>query len=52
MLYGNEALDELGILEGINEVIATTESEGRINAAPIGIIRSEDRLYVRLFLGT
>ena len=33
-------------------MIATTESEGRINAAPIGIIRSEDRLYVRLFLGT
>ncbi|MGB7570846.1 MAG: DUF447 domain-containing protein [Methanothrix sp.] len=52
MLYGNEALDELGILDGINEVIATTEADGRINAAPIGIIRSENRLYVRLFLGT
>ena len=52
MLYGNEALDDLGILDGINEVIATTEADGRINAAPIGIIRTEDRLYVRLFLGT
>jgi hypothetical protein len=52
MLYGNEALDDLGILDGINEVIATTEAEGRVNAAPIGIIRSENRLYVRLFLGT
>ena len=52
MFYGKEALDELGILEGINEVIATTETDGRINAAPMGIIRSEDRLYMRLFLGT
>jgi hypothetical protein len=52
MLYGNEALDELGIRDGINEVIATTERAGKINAAPIGIIRDEDSLYVRLFLGT
>jgi hypothetical protein len=52
MLYGNKALDELGILDGINEVIATTEADGRINAAPMGIIRDGDRLYVRLFLGT
>jgi hypothetical protein len=52
MLYGNEALDELGIQGGINEVIATTERAGKINAAPIGIIRDEDSLYVRLFLGT
>ena len=52
MLYGNDGLDELGILEGINEVIATTEVSGRINAAPLGIIRDGDRLYVRLFLGS
>ncbi|MDD1749810.1 MAG: DUF447 family protein, partial [Methanothrix sp.] len=52
MLYGNDALDELGILDGINEVIATTERSGRINGAPIGIIRDGDSLYVRLFLGT
>jgi hypothetical protein len=45
-------LDELGIRDGINEVIATTERAGKINAAPIGIIRDEDSLYVRLFLGT
>lgn len=52
MFYGKEALDELGILEGINEVIATTEIDGRVNAAPLGIIRNEDSLYIRLFLGT
>ncbi len=52
MLYGNDGLDELGIQDGINEVIATTEMSDRINAAPLGIIRDGDRLYVRLFLGT
>jgi hypothetical protein len=45
-------LDELGILDGINEIIATTEKNGRINAAPIGIIRDGDSLYIRLFTGT
>ena len=52
MLYGNEALEKLGILDGINEVIATTEDKSRINAAPLGIIRDGDSLYVRLFSGT
>jgi uncharacterized protein len=52
MLHGNDHLDELGICDGINEVIATTERSGRINAAPLGIIRDRDSLYVRLFLGT
>ncbi len=52
MIYGNEALNELGILNGINEVIATTENCGRMNAAPLGLIRDGDNLYVRLFLGT
>jgi len=25
MFYGNEALEELGIFDGINEIVATTE---------------------------
>ncbi len=45
-------LEDLGILDGINEVIATTEKDGRINAAPLGIIRDGERLYIRLFLGS
>lgn len=52
MLRGNGALEELGILDGINEVIATTEKDGVVNAAPIGIIRDGESLYIRLFLGT
>ncbi len=52
MLYGNLALEKLGFLDGINEVIATTEKDGRINAAPLGIIKDGDSLYVRLFSGT
>jgi uncharacterized protein len=52
MLYGNDALNELGIFDGINEVIATTEKNGVINAAPLGIIKDGESLYLRLFLGT
>lgn len=52
MLYGFEALNCLGIQDGINEVIATTEKDGVINAAPLGIIRDGDKLYIRLFMGT
>ncbi|NPV62553.1 MAG: DUF447 family protein [Methanotrichaceae archaeon] len=52
MLYGNEALEELGIVDGINEIIATTESHGKVNAAPLGIIKDGDSLYIRLFSGT
>ena len=52
MLYGKEALEDLGILNGINEVIVTTELDGVQNAAPIGIIRNGDSLKVRLFSGT
>ncbi len=52
MLCGNEALEGLGILDGINEVIATTEKNGVINAAPLGIIRDGESLYIKLFLGT
>jgi uncharacterized protein len=52
MLCGNGVLEELGILDGINEVIATTEKNGVINAAPLGIIRDGESLYIKLFLGT
>ncbi|MCJ7444212.1 MAG: DUF447 family protein [Methanotrichaceae archaeon] len=52
MLFGKDALEMLGILDGINEVIATTEKDGRINAAPLGIIRNEESLYIRLFNGS
>lgn len=52
ILQGKAALNELGIIDGINEIIATTEKDGRINAAPLGIIRDEDKLYIRLFTGT
>lgn len=52
MLCGNEVLEGLGILDGINEVIATTEKNGVINAAPLGIIRDGESLYIKLFLGT
>lgn len=46
------ALDDLGISDGINEVIATTEKEGVINAAPLGLIRNGDNLAIRLFAGS
>lgn len=52
ILEGKDALDWLGILDGINEVIATTEKDGRINAAPIGIIRDGEKIYIRLFGGS
>ncbi len=52
ILQGKDALNELGILDGINEIIATTEKDGRINAAPLGIIKDGDKLYIRLFTGT
>lgn len=52
MLCGNDALEKLGILDGINEVIATTEKNGVINAAPLGIIRDGESLYIKLFLGS
>lgn len=45
--------NDFGILDGISEVIATTASKSGIpNAAPIGIMRKRDRLYVRLFPGS
>jgi hypothetical protein len=52
ILYGKEALNQLGIIEGINEIIATTEKEGKINAAPLGVIREGESLFIRLFSGS
>jgi hypothetical protein len=45
-------IEELGLCQGINEVIVTTELDGRPNAAPIGIIKKDESLKVKLFLGT
>lgn len=43
-------LDRYGIMEGINEVIVTTKSiNDRPNAAPIGLIRRNGRLTVRVY---
>ncbi len=55
---GSENMDnpdpaDFGILDGISEVIMTTRSDSSIpNAAPIGIIRNQDRLCVQLFPGS
>jgi hypothetical protein len=48
----DNALEAFGIQEGINEVIATTERGGIVNAAPLGIIRDKDEIRVRLFSGS
>ena len=43
-------LDSYGIMEGINEVIVTTKSiDDRPNAAPIGLIRRNGKLTVRVY---
>jgi len=48
-----EKIGELGIFDGINEIIATTENErGAPNAAPLGLIKNGDALSVRLFAGS
>jgi hypothetical protein len=47
-----EMLSYLGIGDGISEIIATTERDGRFNAAPIGITRNKDNAFLRLFIGT
>ncbi|MCK4937751.1 MAG: DUF447 family protein [Methanosarcinales archaeon] len=49
----NLELDMYGLWEGINEVIVTTvSSDGKPNAAPIGIIRREGKLMVRVYNGS
>lgn len=53
MIYDLEEIEELGIFDGINEIIATTENEkGVFNAAPLGLIKKGDLLSVRLFVGS
>ncbi|MGC9515730.1 DUF447 domain-containing protein [Methanocrinis sp.] len=53
MIYDLEEIEELGIFDGINEIIATTENKlGAFNAAPLGLIRRGDVLSVRLFAGS
>ncbi len=43
-------LDSYGIMDGINEVILTTKSiDDQPNAAPIGLIRRNGRLTVRVY---
>ena len=45
-------LDDYGIYEGISETIVTTNRGWSLNAAPMGIIRRNDKLFVRLFKGS
>ena len=45
-------LDEFGIYDGISETIVTTMQGWSPNAAPIGIIRKDDRIFIRLFKGS
>ncbi len=45
-------LDEFGIYDGISETIVTTMQGWSPNAAPIGIIRKGDRVFIRLFKGS
>ena len=53
MIYDHDEIDQLGIFDGINEVIVTTvNDEGLPNAAPIGIIKKDAILSLRLFTGT
>ncbi|MHC1631874.1 MAG: DUF447 domain-containing protein [Methanotrichaceae archaeon] len=53
MIYDLDKIDQLGIFDGINEVIATTENEeGVPNAAPLGIIKCGEKLSIRLFAGS
>ncbi len=53
MIYDLEEIEELGIFDGINEIIATTENEkGVFNAAPLGLIKKGDLISVRLFVGS
>lgn len=45
-------LDEFGIYEGISEMIVTTNHGWTANAAPMGIIRKKNKLFLRLFKGS
>jgi len=53
MIYDLEEIDQLGIFDGINEIVATTkDEEGIPNAAPIGVIKRDGKMSVRLFSGS
>ncbi|WP_406657956.1 DUF447 domain-containing protein [Methanolobus sp. ZRKC2] len=45
-------LDDFGIYDGISETIVTTNKGWTPNAAPMGIIRKKDKLFIRLFKGS
>ncbi|MBN1134267.1 MAG: DUF447 family protein [Methanosarcinaceae archaeon] len=45
-------LDYFGIFSGISETIVTTTKVSLPNAAPIGIIRKDNKVLVRLFKGS
>ncbi|WP_319506894.1 DUF447 domain-containing protein [uncultured Methanolobus sp.] len=44
--------DDFGLYEGISETIVTTNRGWTANAAPMGIIRKKDKLFVRMFKGS
>ncbi len=45
-------LDDFGILDGISETIVSTYHGWTPNAAPIGIIRKQGTVFVRLYKGS
>lgn len=45
-------LEDFGIFEGISETIVTTHQGWSPNAAPMGIIRKQDTVLIRLFKGS
>ncbi len=49
---GPPDLDKFGLYDGISETIVTTMQGWSPNAAPIGIIRKGDRVFIRLFKGS
>ena len=49
---GPPDFDEFGIYDGISETIVTTMQGWSSNAAPIGIIRKGNRVFIRLFKGS
>ncbi len=51
-MKGEIDLDTFGIYEGISETIVTTIRGWASNAAPMGIIRKKDKLFIRLFKGS
>jgi len=47
-----EPVDEI-LLQGITETVVTTQSaDGKPNAAPMGIVRQDDSLFIRMYPGS